>query len=292
MILIGEDLNVMSGKISQVIKNREPELIRECVVAQTENGMDYLDLNVGPVKKDPEGTMEWVINTVQEVSDLPLSLDTTNPVAMEAGLKFCKKKALLNSASGATESRETLLPLAGKYSSGVVLSVINDAGLPSDADERAVSILESIEVANELEIPNEDIWVDPVMLPIGVDQRQVTSYLEFIQMLPDLAPGPKSTCGVSNLSYGAPAELKSLLNRIFLVIIERYGQDSAIVSGFDKELIALMKGKRPEVIKLIHRAMDEDDIDISSLSQQEVEYVKTTQVLMGKSLYSHSWLEV
>ncbi len=292
MILIGEDLNVMSGKISQVIKNREPELIRECVVAQTENGMDYLDLNVGPVKKDPEGTMEWVINTVQEVSDLPLSLDTTNPVAMEAGLKFCKKKALLNSASGATESRETLLPLAGKYSSGVVLSVINDAGLPSDADERAVSILESIEVANELEIPNEDIWVDPVMLPIGVDQRQVTSYLEFIQMLPDLAPGTKSTCGVSNLSYGAPAELKSLLNRIFLVIIERYGQDSAIVSGFDKELIALMKGKRPEVIKLIHRAMDEDDIDISSLSQQEVEYVKTTHVLMGKSLYSHSWLEV
>jgi len=292
MILIGEDLNVMSGKISQVIKNREPELVRECVVAQTENGMDYLDLNVGPVKKDPEGTMEWVINTVQEVSDLPLSLDTTNPVAMEAGLKFCKKKALLNSASGATESRETLLPLAGKYLSGVVLSVINDAGLPSDADERAASILESIEVANELGIPNEDIWVDPVMLPIGVDQRQVTSYLEFIQILSDLAPGVKSTCGVSNLSYGAPGKLKSLLNRTFLVIIERYGQDSAIVSGFDKNLIALIRGKMPEVIKLIHRAMDEDDIDISSLSQQEVEYVKTTQVLMGKSLYSHSWLEV
>jgi len=263
MILIGEDLNVMSGKISQVIKNREPELVRECVVAQTENGMDYLDLNVGPVKKDPEGTMEWVINTVQEVSDLPLSLDTTNPVAMEAGLKFCKKKALLNSASGATESRETLLPLAGKYLSGVVLSVINDAGLPSDADERAASILESIEVANELGIPNEDIWVDPVMLPIGVDQRQVTSYLEFIQILSDLAPGVKSTCGVSNLSYGAPGKLKSLLNRTFLVIIERYGQDSAIVSGFDKNLIALIRGKMPEVIKLIHRAMDEDDIDIS-----------------------------
>ncbi len=292
MILIGEDLNVMSGKISQAIKNREPELIRECVVAQTENGMDYLDLNVGPVKKDPEGTMEWVINAVQEVSDLPLSLDTTNPVAMEAGLKFCKKKALLNSASSATESRETLLPLAAKYSSGVVLSVINDSGLPSDADERAASIMESIEVANELGITNEDIWVDPVMLPIGVDQRQVSSYLEFVQILPDLAPGVKSTCGVSNLSYGAPKELKSLLNRTFLVIIERYGQESAIVSGFDKDLIALMRGKMQEVIKLIHRAMDEDDINISSLSQQEVEYVKTTQVLMGKSLYSHSWLEV
>ena len=292
MILIGEDLNVMSEVISRAIKERNPEPIRTCVEAQAENGMDYLDVNVGPVRKDPEETMEWLVNSVQECCDLPLCLDTTNPVAMEAGLKLCRKKALINSASGTTESKKTMLPLASKYSASVVLSVMNDAGLPSDADERAASIMESIEAANELSIPNEDIWVDPVLLPVGVDQRQVTSYLEFIQMLQDIAPGVNCTCGLSNLTYGAPRELKSLLNRTFLVMIERYGQNSAIVSGFDEELIRISRGDMPEIVKLIHQAMDEDDMDIPPLPQKEQEYVKTTQVLMGKSLYSHSWLEV
>jgi 5-methyltetrahydrofolate corrinoid/iron sulfur protein methyltransferase len=292
MILIGEDLNVMSNEISQAIKDRNLEPIRECVEGQAKNGMDYLDVNVGPVRKDPEGTMDWLVNAIQGFTELPLCLDTTNPVAMEAGLKACKEKALINSASGTTESRQTMLPLASKYSAGVVLSVMNDSGLPADAEERASSIMESVEVANELGIPNEDIWVDPVLLPIGVDQRQVTAYLEFIQMLPDLAPGVKSTCGLSNLAYGAPKELKSLLNRTFLVMVARYGQHSAIVGGFDLDLIRLIRGEISNMIDLIYRAMDDEDIDIISLPQKEQEYVKTTHVLMGKSLYSHSWLEV
>lgn len=292
MILIGEDLNVMSGRISRVIKEREVEPIRELVEGQTRNGMDYLDVNVGPLKKETQETMEWVVNTVQQFTDVPLCLDTTNPAAMEVGLKVCNKTPILNSASGATGSKETVLPLAAKYSADVVLSVINDAGLPSDADERAASIMDSAAYANELGIPNEKIWVDGVVLPVGVDQRQVTSYLEFTQMLQDLLPGAKSTCGLSNLSYGAPKELKGLLNRTFLVMVERYGQYSAIVSGFDKELIEIIRGKKPDIVNLIHQAMDEEDIDTSYLSQNELEYVKTTQVLMGRSLYSHSWLEV
>ena len=292
MILIGEDLNVMSKEISRAIKERDPEPIKTCVVGEAKNGMDYLDINVGPLRKDPEEIMEWLVENIHKFTDLPLCLDTTNPVAMEAGLKLCKQTALINSASGTSESLEKMLPLASKYSAHVVLSVINDEGLPSDADERASSILESLEVANELGIPNEHIWVDPVLLPIGVDQRQVSAYLEFIQMLPDLAPGAKSTCGLSNLSYGAPKELKSLLNRTFLMMIGRYGQHSAIVSAFDEELISMNRGEMSEVVNLIYRAMDEEDLDIASLSEKEVEYVKTTQVLMGKTLYSHSWLEV
>ncbi|MBW1816618.1 MAG: dihydropteroate synthase [Deltaproteobacteria bacterium] len=292
MILIGEDLNVMSGKISKAIKEREAGPIRDCVQGEAENGMDYLDLNVGPVKKSPVETMQWLVDAVQEITDVPLCLDTTNTEAMEAGLKICKKKALINSASGTAESRETMMPLAAKYSAGLVLSVINDTGLPSDADERAASIMESMEFAAELGIPNEDIWIDPVLMPVGIDQRQVLSYMEFIQMVPDLAPGAKTVCGLSNLSYGAPKELRDLLNRTFLVMIGRYGQDGAIVSGFDKELIALDRREMQDMVDLIYRAMDEEDMDISSLSQKEQEYVKTTQVLMGKTLFSNSWLEV
>jgi 5-methyltetrahydrofolate corrinoid/iron sulfur protein methyltransferase len=211
---------------------------------------------------------------------------------MEAGLKAYKKKALINSASGASESKEKMLPLAPKYSAGVVLSVINEAGLPSDPDERASSILESVAFANKLGIPNEDIWIDPVLLPVSVDQRQVLACLEFIKMIPDLVPGAKSICGLSNISYGAPKELRGLLNRTFFVMIGKYGQYSAIVSGFDAELVRINKRERPEIVNLIYRAMDEENIDLSSLPRKEWEYVKTTQVLMGKSLYSNAWLEV
>lgn len=292
MILIGEELNVMTKKIGQAIKERDPEPIRECVKVQVQNGMHFLDLNVGPVKKDPEAAMDWLVKTVQEVSDLPLCLDTTNTLAMETGLKLCKKKPLLNSASGASDSMQTMMPLASKYPCGLVLSVINDTGLPSDAEERAASIMDSVAHANELGIASEDIWVDPVMMPITVDQRQIAAYMEFIKMLPDVVPGAKSLCGLSNLSYGVPKELRGLLNRTFLVMLDRLGQHSAIVSGFDEELARLMKGEMPEIVSLIHRVMDDEDIDLSSLSEKERHYVKTAQVLMGKSLFSSSWLEV
>lgn len=292
MILIGEDINVMSKKISQAIKDRDAEPIREYVEAQVNTGMDYLDLNTGPVKKDPVGTMEWLVQTVQDLTDLPLCLDTTNATAMDAGIGNCKKKPLLNSASGASDSRETMMPIAAKHQCGLVLSVINDAGLPSDADERAASIMDSAAYANELGIPNEDLWIDPVMMPVTVDQRQITAYMEFIQMLPDIVPGAKSMCGLSNISFGVPKELRGLVNRTFLVMIDRLGQDSAIVSGFDEELVGLVRGKMPEIVKVIHRAMDEEDMDLSGLSQKELEYAKTAQVLMGRTLYSSSWLEL
>lgn len=292
MILIGEDINVMSKKISQAIKDRNAEPIREYVEAQVKNGMDYLDLNTGPVKKDPVGTMEWLVQAVQGLTDLPLCLDTTNTTAMDAGVKVCKKKPLLNSASGATDSRETMMPIAAKHHCGLVLSVINDAGLPSDADERAASIMDSAAYANELGIPNEDLWIDPVMMPVTVDQRQIAAYMEFIQMLPDIVPGAKSMCGLSNISFGVPKELRGLVNRTFLVMIDRLGQDSAIVSGFDEELVRLVRGDMPEIVNVIHRGMDEEDMDLSGLSQKELEYAKTAQVLMGRTLYSSSWLEL
>jgi 5-methyltetrahydrofolate corrinoid/iron sulfur protein methyltransferase len=292
MILIGEELNVMSKTIGQGIKDRDAGPIRECIAEQVKNKMDYLDLNVGPVKKDPVGTMEWLVKTVQEITDIPLCLDTTNVAAMEAGLKICKKKPILNSASGSQESRQTMMPLAAKYPCSLVLSVINDSGLPSDAEERAASIMDSVAYANDIGIASEDIWVDPVMMPVSVDQRQVAAYMEFVQMLPDIVPGAKSLCGLSNLSFGVPKELRGLLNRTFLVMLDRIGQHSAIVSGYDEELSTLMNGGLPGIVKLIHRTMDAEDIDVSSLSEKERQYVKTAEVLMGRSLFSSSWLEV
>jgi cobalamin-dependent methionine synthase I len=244
MVIIGEDIHVIAQAVSTAIRERNAKVIQDLAKAQTEAGADYIDLNVGPMKKDTEATMQWLINKVQEATDLPLSIDTLNPVAMEAGLKAC--------------------------------------------------IMDTVAYANELGIPNEDIWVDPILLPIstaGEGQRFTVLNLEFIKILEDVLPGVKSTVGLSNTSNGVPEQLRPPLNRTYLVMLERSGLYSAIADPLDKEFMSLTRGKMPEIVELIYRTMDGEEIDLSSLSQKEVEYVKTARVLIGATLYSNAWLE-
>ncbi len=290
MILIGENIHILAKAVSEAIKERNALLLQELAAKQAARGVDYLDLNIGPARKDPE-VMRWLVEVVQEVVDLPFSLDTLNPRAMEAGLAVCKKRPLLNSASGREDSKREMLPLAKKYDCDVILSVLTDKGIPSDTVARAEAIMETIAHANEIGIPNENIWVDPIMMPIGVDQPQVVQLLEFMSMLPDIAPGAKSTLGLSNMINGVPQHLRSILSRVELAMLQRHGLYSAIVDSFDRELIALVRGERPAQTELIHRAMDEE-INPADLPPPEAELVKTVSVLAGKVLYSHSWLEV
>jgi 5-methyltetrahydrofolate corrinoid/iron sulfur protein methyltransferase len=294
MVIIGENIHVIAKAVSVAIRERDAKVIRDLAKAQTEAGADYVDLNVGPMKKDTEETMQWLLNTVQEVTNLPLSIDTMNPVAMEAGLKHCKKRPLLNSASGKTDSKQNMLPLAKKYNCEVVISVMTDKGMPPDVDSKIGSIMDTVTYANELGIPNEDIWVDPIILPVstaGEGQRFAATNLEFIKILEDVLPGVKSTVGLSNVSNGVPDELRPLLNRTYLVMLGRNGLYSAIADPLDKELMSLTKGEMPKIAGLIHKTMNKEDIDLSALSQKEVEYVKTAMVFMGETLYSDAWLE-
>jgi len=294
MVIIGENIHVIAQEISTAVRERDAKVIQELAKAQAEAGADYIDLNVGPMKKDTEETMQWLVNAVQEAADLPLSIDTLNPVAMEAGLKACKRKPLLNSASGKSLSKERMLPLAQKYNCDVVISVMTDKGMPPDVESKVESIMDTVAYANELGIPNEDIWVDPILLPIstaGEGQRFTVLNLEFINILEDVLPGVKSTVGLSNTSNGVPDELRPLLNRTYLVMLERNRLYSAIADPLDKECMNLTKGKMPEIVELIYKTVDGEDIDPSSLSQKEIEYVKTTKVLMGETLYSNAWLE-
>jgi cobalamin-dependent methionine synthase I len=294
MVIIGENIHVIAKPVSVAIRERDAKVIQGLAKAQTKAGADYIDLNVGPMKKDTEETMKWLINAVQEVTDLPVSIDTLNPVAMEAGLKNCLKRPLINSASGKSDSKEQMLPLAKKYNCDVVVSVMTDKGMPPDVESKAESIMDTVAYANELGIPNEDIWVDPILLPIstaGEGQRFTVANLEFIKILRDVLPGVKSTVGLSNISNGVPEQFRPLLNRTYLMMLGRNGLYSAIADPLDSQLMSLIKGEMPKISELIHKTMDKEDIDLSTLSQKEVEYVKTAKVLMGETLYSDAWLE-
>ena len=290
MILIGENINVMAKTIGPALKERDPRPIQELAKAEVETGVDYLDVNIGPARKAGDELMEWVVKIVQEVTDKPLSLDTTNLVAMEAGLKEHKGKALINSIS-LTRAEEGL-SLVTKYNASMIGLLWGKEGMPRDAVERAVLAVDIIYKANQMGISNEDIWIDPIATPVSVEINQVKACVEFMSMLQDIAPGCKSTVGLSNISNGTPANLRPWLNRTYMIMLMKYGLYSAIVDAFDPELIKIARGEKPELVDLVHRIMDGDKFNHSSLTEGEAKYAKTVRVLTGESLYSHSWLEI
>jgi len=290
MILIGENINIMSLTIGPALKGRDPKPVQELAKEEEQAGVDYLDLNIGPARKAGDELMEWAVKTVQEVTAKPLSLDTTNPVAMEAGLKVHKGKALINSISPARVEEE--LPLVRKYNASMIGLLWGIDGMPRDAAERAVIAVDLIYKANQIGIPNEDIWIDPIVSPVSVEINQVKACLEFMSMLGDIAPGCKSIVGLSNISNGAPIHLRPYLNQTYLMMLMKYGLYSAIVDAFDTDLIKVARGERTELVGLVHRMMDGEKPDHSSLSEEEIKYVRTVRVLTGESLYSHSWLEL
>jgi cobalamin-dependent methionine synthase I len=292
VVCVGENINIMSKTIGPAIKERRADPILEMARHQEKVGIDYLDLNIGPSRKAGEEVMDWLVKTVQGVVKKPLSLDTTNATAMEAGLKSHKGKALINSVSLQPERLEKVLPMAKTYNAYVIGLLWGKEGMPRDANERAALAVDFIYQANNLGIPTEDIWIDPIVSPVSVEINHVLSCLEFMSMLKDIAPEAKSIVGLSNISNGTPTHLRPVLNRAYMVMLMKYGLYSAIVDAYDEELLTLAKGGMPEIIRLVHRIMDGEEPDLKSLSPKEVHYAKSTKVLLGKSLYSHSWLEL
>ena len=292
MILIGENINIMSQTIGPAMKEKNPKPVQDLVRAETEAGVDYLDLNIGPARKTGKELMDWVVNTVQEVTDKPLSLDTTNVEAMEAGLKIARGKPIINSISLQPDRMEVELELAKKYNSYFIALLWGVEGMPRDANERAVNAVNFVYKANEMGIDNENIWIDPIVSPVSVEINQVKALVEFMAMLPEIAPGCRSIVGLSNVSNGTPTQLRPWLNRTYLMMLMKYGIHSAIVDAFDTDLMEIVRGKRPELLDLVYRMMDGDKPDLATLTDEEAKYAKTVRVLNGESLYSHSWLEI
>ncbi len=293
--LTGENLNVISKTLGPAMKNRDPGPIREMAEKETEAGVDFIDLNIGPARKGGAELMEWIVKTVQEVTDTPLFLDTSNVEAIEAGLKVYqpkKGKAIINSIMARPERMEALIPLAAKHGAGMVALLWGPEGMPRDTDERAMFLADLYMAATEAGIAPEDIYVDPIITPVNVQQDQLPHCMGLYQAQEDLAPGCRSTNGLSNVSNGAPEHLRPILNQTFLMMLIHCGVQGAIVDAFDQPLQDIARGKMPELVDLAGKVMNGEPIDMSSLSKEERDYVKTAKVLLGESLYSDSWLDL
>jgi 5-methyltetrahydrofolate corrinoid/iron sulfur protein methyltransferase len=294
MLLIGENLNVISRVIGKAFKEKDPGPIAEEAKRQKEKGMDWIDINLGPARKGGPELIEFVVKTVQnEIGDSPpLCLDTSNIEAMEAGLAVHQGKAIINSIMCRPERYEPMIPLAVKYNANMIALMWGPEGLPRDENERAALAVELIYAANEAGVPNENIFVDGIVTPVNIQQPQLMSLMAFQEMLQDMAPGVKSTCGLSNVSNGPPDHLRPILNQTYMVLLERKGMYSCIADAYDDTLIAIARGERPDIVEIIHKVMDGEEIDMGSLPKELQDYVKTAKVILGQTLFSDSWLEL
>ncbi|MFZ5943734.1 MAG: methyltetrahydrofolate cobalamin methyltransferase [Bacillota bacterium] len=237
MIIIGERINGMFKDIGQAVREMDPKPLQEWAVKQQEAGAHYLDINTGPNAEDQVAAMKWMVEVVQEVSDLPLCLDSTNYDAIEAGLEICKKPAMINSCPADRPKIERVFPMAVKHNAKIIGLTMDAKGIPKNAESRIALAMELVAAADEFGLPMEDLYIDPLILPVNVAQDHTPEVLEAIKQTKLLAnPAPKTVLGLSNVSQKAPD--RPLINRTYLAMAMACGLDAIIADANDDALMA------------------------------------------------------
>lgn len=240
MLIISERINGQFSAVGKAIDSRDTKFIQEIAVRQAEAGAHMLDINTGPGRDDAPACMEWLVKTVQEAVDIPLCLDSPGPKTMEAGLKVCNRRALINSTTAEQKKMERFFPLARDYDADIVCLTISERGIPNDPESRTELAMLMMTTAMEYEIMPDRIYLDPVILPVGAAQDQGKVVLESIRqfrMLDD--PSPKTVVGLSNVSN--MTKERSLLNRTYLAMLMGAGLTAAICDPEDRELMKVIK---------------------------------------------------
>lgn len=239
MLIIGELINGMYKAVGAAIKAKDKTVIQRLAQEQVTAGAAALDVNCGPASRDAVLDMQWLVETIQEVVDVPLSLDSTKPAAIEAGLKLARKKAIINSTSADQEKLDILIPLALRHHASLIGLTLNAKGVPKDRNQRLEMAASIVSACLEKGFPVEDLYIDPIVLPVNVAQHQAKEVLEVLREFKIISdPPPKTVIGLSNVSQGACG--RSIINRTFLAMALGAGLDAAILDPLDKDLMDIL----------------------------------------------------
>lgn len=236
MIIVGERLNSSRASIHQALSLKDEKYLLNEALKQERAGANYIDLNAATLLEQEVSRLKWAIPLLQQKLAVPLSLDTPNPEAMEIGLKIHKGKALLNSLSGESRRIQSFLPLIKKYQPQVIILCLDDSGIPKSSDQELAIAERMISLLYKEGISVEDIFIDPLVRPVGADLKGGKLFLETLEKIKKNLPEVKTIAGISNVSFGLPR--RRLLNRIFLTLAIQKGLDAAILDPLDKEIIA------------------------------------------------------
>jgi len=239
MLVIGELINGMYQNVKKAIQAKDKSAIQKLAKDQVAAGADVLDVNVGPASADPKAAMKWLVQSIREAVNAPLSIDSTKADVIEEGLKIAGKGSTINSTSADDERLNVLLPMAKKYDANVIALTMDKAGVPRDINKKAELALKIIASSMEHGVELEKIYIDPIVLPVNVAQEHCGELLEAIREFQVLcSPAPKTIVGLSNVSQRALE--RSLINRTYLVMAIANGLSAAIMDPLDKDLMDAM----------------------------------------------------
>jgi len=271
-----------------------------------EAGAQALDINLGPRKKDWEEIFPWMVQTVEAVVDVPISLDSTNLLGIEAGLKVIHNaQPIINSTSAEEERLEAVPLLAKKYNTKLVALTMGKSGIPVSADERVgIAIEKLIPRALEIDFPVDDLIIDPLVLTVSGCQEYGPQLIEAVRTLQVVwDPPPQISVGLSNVSNAVPNENRSLINRVYCAMLMGVGLQMIIADPFDaaqNEVIRIVEtrddstpvGKLYLAISDRIAAMEEPSIDdVDTSDPEQVAIWKTVQILLNKVIYADSYLQ-
>lgn len=258
MMIISERINGLFSSIGKAIDGRDAAAIQKAVSRQIEKGSNALDINIGPGRSDGPDTMAWLVKCVQDVTDVPLCIDTPDIKVMEAGLSACGNRAIINSTTAEQKKMDSMFPLAADHDAEIICLTMDERGVPNDADSRAEMAMLMMTTAMGYGITSDRIYLDPLVLPTSAAQDQgqkVIDAIRMFQMLDD--PAPKTVVGLSNVSNGALG--RSLINRTYFAMLAGAGLTAAILDPEDDDLM---------------------------------DTIKTTDILLNRRLYCNDYLRV
>lgn len=246
--VIGERINPTGKKLfKEALRNGDMDFILREAVNQVEAGADILDVNVGLPEIDEEQTMVKAIKKIQSTLNVPLQIDSSNPIVLESALRIYNGKAIVNSVNGEDKILDNILPIIKKYGAAVVGLTLDGNGIPNSAEERFKIAEKIVLKAEEFGINREDVYIDCLTLTAAAQQKEVKETLKALSLVKDRL-NVKTVLGVSNVSFGLPN--RELLNRTFLA--------ASLSSGLDLPIINPMNGAMMDTINAFKVLWNED----------------------------------
>ncbi len=239
MLIIGEKINSTRKRIKEALAQRDAEFLEGLAVAQAEAGADYLDLNTGAFPAEEIELMEWLVETVQQATSMPLAIDSSNPAVLEAGLELNKNGTpFINSITLEEPKYSTVLPLVKKYDAKILALAIGKEGIATTIEGRFAHAKELIEALCAEGIEPARIYLDPLIQPVSVQNDFGVIALEVIRRVMQEFPDVNTICGLSNVSYGLPN--RKYVNGCFLAMAMASGLNSAILDPLDVEIMEVL----------------------------------------------------
>lgn len=238
MKIIGEKINGTRKNVAEAIEKRDADHIKDLAVKQTDAGAKWLDVNAGTHPDQEANDLVWLINIIQSVVITPLCLDSANPEALSVAIQVVDKTPMINSISGEPERLRGILPIVAEHNCEVIALGMDGKKIPETSGGRVAVIHNIIEATRAAGVPDEKIYVDPLVMTISTSNQSGCIFIETLQAVREAYSQVHFTAGLSNISFGLPA--RSFINRAFLTLAIQAGLDSVIMDPLDQELTAAL----------------------------------------------------